>query len=111
MNFSQYSSLAIRTANNDALPTDRDKFMNAALGLAGESGEVADHLKKVFYHGHEMDIPKLVKEAGDILWYINLLADALGMPLEEIAAQNISKLERRYPGGQFSTERSVNRIE
>lgn len=109
MDFPQYSSLAIRTASTPSLATAKDKLTCAALGLSGESGEVADHIKKYLFQGHDLDESKLIKEAGDILWYINLLADALGIPLETIAAQNISKLQERYPGGVFTPERSRNR--
>ena len=104
MNFDQYQQLAIRTANVDA-----DNLTNAALGLAGEAGEVADLVKKIRFQGHAMDEDKLINEAGDILWYINLLATTLGITLEDIAKRNIAKLERRYPDGHFSAERSVNR--
>ncbi len=104
MNFEKYSQLAIRTANMDA-----DNLTNAALGLAGEAGEVADLVKKIRFQGHATDEAKLINEAGDILWYINLLAITLGISLEEIAERNISKLEKRYPEGYFSADRSVNR--
>ena len=111
MDFSQYSALAIRTASNHTLETKEAQLICAALGMAGEGGEVADHIKKFIYHGHDLDTAKLVKEAGDVLWYINLLACALGVPLEAIASQNISKLAERYPDGLFTAERSRNRKE
>ena len=111
MNFDQYSQLAIRTANSERLPDEMTKLNNAALGLAGEGGEIADHLKKYIFQGHPLDRAKLVKEAGDVLWYINLLANALDVPLDTIAAMNIQKLENRYPGGVFTVAASVNRQE
>lgn len=79
-----------------------------ALGLAGEAGEVADLLKKHLGHGHPLDKEKLVKELGDVLWYVAGLANNLGVALSEVAGRNIEKLKARYPDG-FSTERSVNR--
>ncbi len=111
MGFSEYSRLAIRTASSPTLATENAQLICAALGLTGEAGEVADHIKKFIYHGHDLDRGKLIKEAGDVLWYVNLLASALGISLEEVAAQNISKLEKRYPGGEFTAERSRNRAE
>ncbi len=111
MDFNQYSALALRTANTQQMQNQLAKLDNAALGLAGESGEIADHIKKHLYQGHPLDIPKLAKEAGDALWYLNLLADALGIPLEVLATMNIKKLEARFPGGVFSAERSMNRHE
>ncbi len=109
MNFDQYSQLAIRTANSDRLPDEISKLNNAALGLAGEGGEIADHIKKHIFQGHPLDRAKLLKEAGDVLWYVNLLASALDVPLDSVAAMNIQKLEDRYPGGVFTVAASVNR--
>lgn len=79
-----------------------------ALGLAGESGEVADLIKKHLGHGHSLDKGKLTKELGDVLWYIAVLSSEVGMSLEEVAEANLAKLRARYPEG-FSTERSLNR--
>lgn len=81
----------------------------AALGLNGEAGEFADLLKKHIAQGHPLDVEKMKNEIGDILWYMADAADALGVSLGEIAAQNIAKLRRRYPNGQFEAERSLNR--
>ncbi len=79
-----------------------------ALGLAGEVGEFADHVKKWYAQGHPLDHDKLINELGDILWYIACSADALGADLSEIARRNIEKLRVRYPNG-FTTEASMNR--
>jgi NTP pyrophosphatase (non-canonical NTP hydrolase) len=79
-----------------------------ALGIAGEAGEVADYVKKVVGHGHSLDKEVLKEELGDVLWYIAVMADMLGMKLSDVADANIAKLRERYPDG-FSSERSVNR--
>ncbi len=84
---------------------------SAALGLSGESGEIADHVKKIVYHGHPLDDAtrdKIAKEIGDILWYCAIGARGIGIDLSEIARMNVAKLRKRYPEG-FTTERSVNR--
>ena len=84
---------------------------NAALGLAGESGEIADHVKKVMFHGHPLDDPtrdKIAKEIGDILWYCAMGAQGIGLGLGDIARMNVEKLKKRYPEG-FSTDNSLNR--
>lgn len=103
-----YQSLAQRTAQPDW--SQRERLTMAALGLTGEAGEVADHLKKVYFHGHAMNEEHLVKELGDILWYLAEAATALGVTLEYIAACNIEKLDRRYPDG-FDPKRSQERAE
>lgn len=117
MEFNEYQIKAARTcvyqdvftglpATQDA----QDHILNPSLGLAGESGEFCDMVKKVMYHGHTMDKDKMVKELGDILWYISTASSALGVTLNEVAELNVKKLEKRYPEG-FSHEASINRID
>lgn len=80
----------------------------AGLGLAGESGEVADLIKKILGHGHQLDVDKIATELGDLLWYIAEICTTLQLDMENVAHQNLVKLQKRYPGG-FSSERSINR--
>ena len=108
MKMDEYQRLALRTAGHTE---DREKVLTyAALGLTGESGEVAEMIKKAFYYGHELDRRALSKELGDVLWYLAVMASGLGLSLEAIAAENIAKLRARYPDG-FSEERSRARVE
>jgi len=79
-----------------------------ALGLTGESGEVADLIKKWIGHDHPLDLEKLRKELGDVLWYIAAIADNFHIDLSDIAVTNILKLRSRYPDG-FSSKMSQNR--
>lgn len=99
MNANEYQLLAMRTAAGGK------SLLNAALGLAGESGEVADLIKKAKFQGHPLDEDKLVEELGDVLWYVALAAEVLGVSLEDIMHRNIDKLWSRYPAG-FDPERS-----
>ena len=103
-----YQSSAMRTRAEYRL--QRDQLINAALGLAGESGEFCDVIKKYLHHGHDLGREKLVKELGDILWYVAEACDALDIGMEEVAQRNIEKLRARYPAG-FDTERSINKDE
>jgi NTP pyrophosphatase (non-canonical NTP hydrolase) len=106
MELDEYQKLALRTAGHR---DSQDKVLTyAALGLAGESGEVAEIIKKTFYHGHALDIESLHKELGDVLWYLAVMADGLGFSLDQIAQTNIAKLRARYPEG-FSEDRSIHR--
>ena len=105
MTLNDYQALAQRTSNN-ALPSN--KIENGILGLCGESGECADLYKKYMFQGHEFDREAMKAELGDVLWYCAELAAGLGVTLEDVAAGNIAKLQKRYPDG-FATERSVNR--
>jgi len=80
----------------------------AAMGLAGESGECVDIVKKVQFQNHILDAEHLIEELGDVLWYIAEAATAIGCDLDYIMEINIEKLKRRYPNG-FDSERSINR--
>ena len=106
MKFNEYQKLAERTVKKGE--TDLQMLINMQMGLSGEVGEISDHLKKLLFQGHEIDLEHIKKEMGDILWYISLGATALEIDLSEIAQTNIDKLKKRYPKG-FEVERSVNR--
>ena len=106
MNFDQYQTEVKRTSKPDR--EQRERLLNDALGLAGEAGEVADYLKKVLFHGHEMNPEEVIKECGDVLWYVTDMLDSLGYTLLYAAEKNKEKLRKRYPDG-FSEERSRNR--
>lgn len=113
MSLNEYQCLAQRTSNeeHDEFPTVYlKKIDNGILGLCGETGECADIWKKARHQGHQLDREKLIKEAGDVLWYVAELAAGLGVTLEEIATRNIAKLRERYPDG-FDAERSIHREE
>jgi len=105
MDFNEYQINALRTANG---LQGSERLAYLALGLCGEAGEVAEHIKKHVGHGHTLDIAALNKELGDVLWYLAVLADYFGLALGDVAEANIAKLKARYPAG-FSSERSINR--
>lgn len=65
--FEDYRVLAQRTTNKSL--SHREHVINAALGLCGEAGEVADLLKKNRMQGHELEVYKVLEELGDVLWY------------------------------------------
>lgn len=108
MNFKEYQELASRTLDKDK--ETEIVLINMSMGLAGESGETVDYLKKVLFHGHEFNVEKLASELGDVLWYISSICTVLNINLEELAAYNIEKLIKRYPEG-FSEYASINRKE
>ena len=66
--------------------------MNGILGTAGEAGELVDLLKKQIFQGHPFDREHLIKECGDVLYYLALSAEALDISLEDIAIKNNKKL-------------------
>jgi NTP pyrophosphatase (non-canonical NTP hydrolase) len=103
MDLNEYQAQAARTSNR--FLGMREKIIGYALGLSGESGEVADRVKKFVAQGHDLDFEKIRDELGDVLWYVAELARAIGYSLSDVAESNVSKLRARYPEG-FSEERS-----
>ena len=103
MNVNEYQKEAM-TLLNPAL-TEKDVLMNALMGLCGESGEAIDIMKKHLYQGHA---EKLIKELGDIAWYLAEAATGLDINLSEVLQRNLDKLHARYPQG-FDTQRSQHR--
>ena len=108
MNANEYQKLAMTTLNPSL--SEREILLNGVMGLCGESGEAIDIVKKHLFHGHELDREKLIKELGDVAWYLAETATALGVDLEEILRTNIEKLKKRYPEG-FDSEKSIHRAE
>lgn len=106
MTINEYQQLALRTLNPQL--SEKDVLINGVMGLCGESGEVIDIVKKYLAQGHPLDKEKIVKELGDVAWYLAETAYAIGYPLEEILRMNIDKLKARYPDG-FDPEKSMNR--
>ena len=109
MTINEYQTAALRTAQTEEL-THIELVMNAALGLCGESGEVADIVKKFRFQGHDLEFEHIAKELGDIAWYLAVGAYAIGYDLETILQMNVDKLKARYPDG-FSVDRSLHRAE
>ncbi len=108
MTINEYQQLAMRTLNPSL--DKKDVLINGVMGLCGESGEAIDIVKKHLAQGHELDRAALIKELGDIAWYLAETAYALDVPLEDVLEGNIAKLRKRYPQG-FKAERSIERTE
>ena len=108
MDIREYQEKALRTVNTRL--TRKEQLSNLCMGLAGETGEVVDYLKKCIYHGHSFNQQKLTEELGDIMWYLSNIATLFAIPINYILDENIKKLEERYPEG-FSELNSINRKE
>ena len=109
MTANDYQKAALRTASGMNYE-HHGMLMNGALGLCGESGEVADLVKKATFQGHELDVAHVAEELGDVAWYLAVSAHAIGYTLDDILKMNVEKLKARYPDG-FDSERSIHRPE
>jgi NTP pyrophosphatase (non-canonical NTP hydrolase) len=108
MFMSDYQKMSKRTLNLEGVHSEQ--LTNMALGVAGEAGEVVDHIKKHVFHGHDLNDDKVKEELGDLLFYVAGVATMLGYDLDEIAFDNVKKLEKRFPKG-FSQEASKARVD
>lgn len=106
MKVNEYQKLAMKTLNPEL--DKKDVLINSVMGLCGESGEAIDIVKKWMAHGHELDREHLIKELGDIAWYLAEAATALDVTLEDVLQANIEKLKKRFPEG-FDESRSKER--
>ena len=97
MRANEYQKLAMKTLNPKL--DKKDVLINGVMGLCGESGEAIDIVKKHLAQGHELDREHLIKELGDVAWYLAETATALDVTLEEVLSKNIEKLRKRYPEG------------
>lgn len=102
----EYEEFVMKLASPQSTATRELQLCLGGLGLAGEAGEFADHMKKVVYHGQELDPEVAKKELGDVLWYLAFAARTIGSSLQEVLEANVKKLEARYPGGVFDPERA-----
>jgi len=87
-------------------------LMTAGIGLASEGGEFNEIVKKMVFQGkpfNEENRFHMKRELGDIIWYWINACRSLGYDPNEVIAENVSKLESRYPGGSFDAFYSENR--
>ena len=87
-------------------------LLTASIGLASEGGEFSEIVKKMTFQGkpyNEENRFHMKRELGDIIWYWTNACNALGLDPNEVIAENVRKLESRYPGGKFDAHYSENR--
>lgn len=87
-------------------------LMTGSIGLASEGGELSEIVKKCVFQGKPLNddtIFHMKRELGDIMWYWISACRALDLDPNEVIAENVKKLEARYPGGSFDVHYSENR--
>ena len=89
-------------------------LLTASIGIASEGGEFSEIVKKCTFQGKPLDadtVFHMKRELGDIMWYWVNACRALKLDPNEVVAENVRKLESRYPGGSFDVFYSENRKE
>ena len=104
--------LADRLVELDRKGANIERLTTSGVGLAAESGEFLEIVKKMVFQGKPWDEHNrehLIIELGDVMWYVAQACMALDISFEEVLERNVKKLEKRYPGGHFDISDSENR--
>ena len=89
-----------------------ERLLTAAVGISAEGGEFMEIVKKMVFQGkpwNDDNREHLIIELGDIMWYVANACIALNVEFDDVVRGNVKKLEKRYPGGSFSIEKSERR--
>ena len=107
-----FVDLADRLGELDREGANIERLTTAGVGLAAESGEFLEIVKKMVFQGkpwNDANREHLIIELGDIMWYVANACIALNVEFDDVVRGNVKKLEKRYPGGSFSIEKSEKR--
>ena len=103
-----------RIVNLDEKGANIERLLTGAVGINSEGGEIMEIVKKLVFQGkpwNDETVFHLKRELGDVMWYVVQCLIALDSDMEEIIGMNVDKLKARYPGGEFDSWYSENRIE
>ena len=107
-----FVDLADRLGELDRQGANIERLTTAGVGLAAESGEFLEIVKKMVFQGkpwNDDNREHLIIELGDVMWYVANACIALDISFDEVIKRNVKKLEKRYPGGKFDIGDSENR--
>ena len=107
-----FVALAARLGEIDRQGANIERLTTDGVGLAAESGEFLEIVKKMVFQGkpwNDDNRDHLIIELGDVMWYVAQACMALEIDFEDVIKGNVKKLEKRYPGGSFSIEKSEKR--
>ena len=107
-----FVALADRMGELDRQGACIERLTTAGIGLAAESGEFLEIVKKMVFQGkpwNDDNREHLIIELGDVMWYVANACIALDISFDEVIKRNVEKLEKRYPGGKFDIGDSENR--
>ena len=107
-----FVDLADRLGELDRQGANIERLTTAGVGLAAESGEFLEIVKKMVFQGkpwNDDNREHLIIELGDVMWYVANACMALDISFDDVIRGNVKKLEKRYPGGEFDVHYSENR--
>jgi NTP pyrophosphatase (non-canonical NTP hydrolase) len=109
-----FLALSNRLVELDEKGANIERLLTAGVGISAEGGEFLEIIKKMIFQGkpfNEDNRHHMIVELGDIMWYVAQACMALEVSIDEVIAGNVTKLEKRYPGGSFDPYYSENRSE
>jgi NTP pyrophosphatase (non-canonical NTP hydrolase) len=109
-----FLALSDRMVALDEKGANIERLLTSGVGINAEGGEFLEIIKKMIFQGkpfNEDNRHHMIIELGDIMWYVAQACMALGVSIDEVIAGNVTKLEKRYPGGSFDPYYSENRAE
>ena len=104
-----FVALADRMGELDRQGANIERLLTSGVGINAEGGEFLEIIKKMIFQGkpwNEDNREHLIIELGDVMWYVAQACMALDVPFDDVVRGNVKKLEKRYPGGSFSVEKS-----
>ena len=107
-----FVALADRMGELDREGANIERLATAGIGLAAESGEFLEIVKKMVFQGkpwNDDNREHLIIELGDTMWYVMQACMALDVDINDVVRRNVTKLEKRYPSGSFDVEKSEHR--
>ena len=109
-----FLALSDRLVALDEKGANIERLLTAGVGINAEGGEFLEIIKKMVFQGkpwNDDNREHLIIELGDLMWYVAQACMALGVSFDDVIARNVTKLEKRYPGGSFDVYYSENRAE
>ena len=100
-----FVDFADRIGELDREGANIERLTTAGVGLAAESGEFLEIVKKMVFQGKpwtDDNREHLIIELGDVMWYVAQACMAIEVDFDEVIERNITKLKSRYPGGEFN---------
>ena len=107
-----FLALSDRLVELDKKGANIERLVTAGVGLNAEAGEFLEIVKKMVFQGKPWNSDNrehLIIELGDVMWYVAQACMALDISFDDVVRGNVKKLEKRYPGGSFSVDKSENR--
>ena len=107
-----FVDFADRIGELDREGANIERLTTAGVGLAAESGEFLEIVKKMVFQGKpwtDDNREHLIIELGDTMWYVMQACMALDVDINDVIRRNVAKLEKRYPSGSFDVEKSEHR--